>query len=190
MFRFAVILFGLMTLALPAQAALVTWDISGTARTGSSWFGVSAGDRLTGSVTFDDNVSTGRSRDGDIEYFDMQIGNTLFDMSGGTFSASYQLRDDDLFKLNIQAKPQEFRQDKRQFKLNLAPHQTTLKVKDLGNRWMYVDNIAVTRQSLALDLGNFNSNISSVAEPASLALFATAFGMVGLVGLQRRRRRA
>ena len=186
MSRFLVVAFSFLLLSAPAHAALVTYDISGTARSGSTPYGIAAGEALSGSITVDDAVSHGEGRTGDVSAFEFRIGNTVFDMSGNTFTASYELRDDDLFKLNVHAKTQEFRQDKRQFLLHLVPNGTiTLKLKDLGNDWIYVDNIVIERPSLFLGSGSFNSNISTVAEPASLVAFAAALGLLGFVGLRR-----
>ena len=186
MSRFLVVVFSFLLLSAPAHAALVTYDISGTARSGSIPYGIAAGEALSGSITVDAAVSHGEGQTGDVSAFEFRIGDTVFDMSGNTFTASYELRDDDLFKLNVHAKTQEFRQDKRQFLLNLVPNGTiTLKLKDLGNDWIYVDNIVIERPSLFLGSGSFNSNISTVAEPASLVAFAAALGLLGFVGLRR-----
>lgn len=187
MVRFTVILLGLLTLALPAQAALVTWEISGSARTGSQWFGISAGDVLSGSVTIETDVHNDRGHTGDVAAFTFRAGNTIFDMSGGSFKASYRLQDDEPYRFNIHAKTQAFHQDKRQFLMNVTPQKTMVRVKDLGNDWIYVDDIVIERPTLAIGALTFNSNLSTVAEPAALVLFSAALGVVGVAGLRRRR---
>jgi hypothetical protein len=188
MSRILVIAFSLLLLTAPAHAALVTYDISGTARTGSSHYGVVAGQALSGSITFDDAVSHGKGATGDVSAFEFRVGDTVFDMDGGTFSASYELRDDDLFKLNVHAKPREFKKDKRQFLLNLESHgDLTLKLKDLGNDWIHVDTIAIARPSPIVAHDGFNADLSTVAEPTSLLAFAAGLGLLGTVGLRRRR---
>lgn len=186
MIRFPVVIFTLLMLLAPAQAALISFDISGTARSGSSDYGIAGGDALNGTLTIEDSVSQGKGRSRDVGSFEFRVGNTVFDMDGGHFSASYRLRADALRKLTVAAKPQEFRRDRRQFLFNLSPQRTTLKIKDLGNDWIHVDNIVIERTGLYPPFGGFEADHSPVAEPASLLVFAGALGMVSLLGRRRR----
>jgi hypothetical protein len=186
MSRLLLLLASIVMLHGTAQAAPVTYDIAGTAHSDNSWYGISAGDQLSGSLIIDIDVKNGKGKVGDVEAFEFRFGNTVFDTSSGKLNVSYRIVDGEMSTLKLHVWSKEFKRDFRQFVLDLTVNDLTLSAKSLGRDWVHVDNVRIEREQLYLPYEGGVGFSLAVPEPASLLIFAAAIGLLGLVARHRR----